>query len=387
MSKQNITEKPSLKSLFSQTNEYGHTRRKRPELQEVKSALEAGADVNESLADDTLVEYAIRRGQEELLALLLEHGADVSGEKGFRLLENLITHYRSPHFVNKNKRKKIIRILLTHGVSPNIRNKAGKTLLMLPHVDAEMAQFLIEHGADVNAQDDNGRTALSHICAYCFFNKELCKVLLDAGADTNLCDQYNRSPLMYTIIEQGDEEILDIIPFLIERGADPTIRDIYGFSLSHYAQHYSASAEVRRYLNQLLHKPADDGIIEQNSPKDGEFDEKKDDDGKNLLHILMSDRPWTSTFPHHKRVQYCTELVRRLCMSGIDVNERDGSGSTPLMYAAETSGTWCSEKFILILLEYGADPTIRDANGFTALNYAQFDNASPEVLKLLTPKE
>lgn len=28
-----------------------------------------------------------------------------------------------------------------------------------------------------------------------------------------------------------------------------------------------------------------------------------------------------------------------------------------------------------------------DANGFTASNYAQFSDASPEVLELLTPKQ
>ena len=37
--------------------------------------------------------------------------------------------------------------------------------------------------------------------------------------------------------------------------------------------------------------------------------------------------------------------------------------------------------------ETGAGLSQRDANGFTALNYAQFSDASPEVMKLLTPKQ
>ena len=265
--------------------------------------------------------------------------------------------------------------------------KPSQLSLITREATCREIKVALDAGADVNERDNDGRTAISLICSSCFFDKELCKLLLNAGADVNLCDRYNRSPLMYIIEDQGDEEMLDIISFLIEMGADPTIRDIYGFSLSHYALHYSASAEVRRYLNQLLHKPADDGIMEQRSHEAGEVNEEEDGNGGNLLHILMSDRPWPSTFPYNKRIQYSTELVRRLCMTGIDVNERDRRGSTPLMYAAETSGTWCSERFIPILLEYGADPTIRDANGFTALNYAQFDDASSEVLELLTPKE
>lgn len=382
----NADNRPTLKSLFIQTNEDGEIERKVPSVDELKAALEAGADVNESI--QWVVTHVVMEGQAELLQLLLEYGANVSGEVGFRLLEMTFSRYRLSVSPDKKAAfKEIIRILISNGVSPNVRNKHQETLLMTSADDSEKMVFLIECGADVNAQDITGRTALSYICSR--YNRisrkrKLITLLLDAGADANLCDHINRSPLMYAVQNFDKEDLLYILQCLIERGADPAIRDIYGFSLSDYARFYMVSPKVQRYINQLLHESAEDDISEQSSQSDEELEEDKDCDGGNLLHKFLSDHTWQGIFQRKVRDEYCAELIRRLCMTGINVNERDNKGRTPLMYAAET---WRSERFIPILLEYGADPTIRDANGFTALNYAQFNNATSEVQKLLTPKE
>ena len=383
----NADNRPSLKSLFTQTNEDGEIERKVPSVDELKAALEAGADVNESI--QWVVSHVVMEGQAELLQLLLEYGANVSGEVGFRLLEMAFLSYRRPFSPDKKAAfKEIIRILISNGVSPNVRNKHLETLLMTSADDLEKMVFLIECGADVNAQDITGRTALSYICSR--YNRisrkrKLITLLLDAGADANLCDHINRSPLMYAVQNFDKEYLLYILQCLIERGADPAIRDIYGFSLSDYARFYMVSPKVQRYINQLLHEPAEDDILERSSQSDEELEEDKDCDGGNLLHKLFSDRSWTDIFRLKVRDEYRVELVRRLCTTGLDVNERDNKGCTPLMYATEHKRR--SEAYVSLLLEYGADPTIRDANGFTALNYAQFNNATPEVQKLLTPKE
>ena len=383
----NADNRPSLKNLFIQRNEDGEVERKIPSVDELKAALEAGADVNESI--QKIVEIVVMGGQAEQLQLLLEYGANVSGEGGFRLLEMAFTRYPWPFSPDKKAAfKEIVRILISNGVSPNVRNKHLQTLLMTSADDLEKTVFLIECGADVNAQDIAGRTALSYVCSR--YNRisrkrKLVALLQDAGADINLCDHRHRSPLMYAVNLGGDTLLLNTLQYLIERGADPTICDIYGFSLSDYARFYMASPKVQRYINQLLHKPADNDIIEQSPQSDEELNEDEDYDGGNLLHKLFSDSSWTDIFRRKMRDEYSVELVRRLCMTGLDVNERDNKGCTPLMYAAKHKRS--SEAYVSLLLEYGADPSIRDANGFTALNYAQFADASPEVLELLTPKE
>ena len=379
--------RPSLKNLFTQTDKDGEF--KLPSIDEVKAALEAGADVNEYVHGCEPATYlAVKHGNMELLRLLVEHKADMSGETGFKLMRRAFSGYLWSH--KRQVYDDIIRFLFTHGIDPNIRDDSHHTLLMTPEAnEVEITQLLIEYGADVNARTMSGSTALIHAARFYGYRqyktrRKLFSLLLDAGADVNSCSYRGRSALMCATIDLDEEDLMDALQYLIERGADPTICDIYGFSLSDYARFYMASPKVQRYINQLLHEPAEDDILEQSSQSDEEINVDEDYDGGNLLHKFLSDRTWQGIFQLKVRDDYCAELIRRLCMTGLDVNERDNKGRTPLMYAADT---WCSERFIPILLEYGADPTMRDANGFTALNYAQFDDASPEVQELLTPKD
>ena len=94
----------------------------------------------------------------------------------------------------------------------------------------------------------------------------------------------------------------------------------------------------------------------------------------------------TKRFEKSRRI--VTEALRQHANAdpeaGADGEEPDEKGRTPLMLAMQSDLAF---PLTTLLIKHGADPTIRDANGFTAQNYAQFDNASPEVLKLLTTKE
>jgi ankyrin repeat protein len=56
----------------------------------------------------------------------------------------------------------------------------------------EIARMLIDAGADVNIQDENGLTPL-HWCAYKNL-PEILRMLLDAGADVNIQDEKGKRP-------------------------------------------------------------------------------------------------------------------------------------------------------------------------------------------------
>jgi hypothetical protein len=76
----------------------------------------------------------------------------------------------------------------------------------------EIAQNLIQNGADVNEQDDDGRTPLFHM-----INTPLIKLLIENGADVNAKDNYNCTPLDYYIYE-------DAIKLLINHNAIGNIK-------------------------------------------------------------------------------------------------------------------------------------------------------------------
>ena len=76
-------------------------------------------------------------------------------------------------------------------------------------VDCEFSiktlKYLIDHGCDVNAQEENGRTALHY--ALDLENKEMIKSLIELGADVNIKDNEGSSVKK----EMGDEELNHLI--------------------------------------------------------------------------------------------------------------------------------------------------------------------------------
>jgi ankyrin repeat protein len=76
--------------------------------------------------------------------------------------------------------------------NPNELNDSHETPLMLAD-QFTMAKFLIEHGADVNAIDRFGRSALSHAS-----DPFMVKLLINEGADLNVIDIDDYSILEYT---------------------------------------------------------------------------------------------------------------------------------------------------------------------------------------------
>lgn len=65
------------------------------------------------------------------------------------------------------------------------------------------------------------------------------------------------------------------------------------------------------------------------------------------------------------------EICRYLVSQGIDVNYRANDGKTPLMYVSEAYMTSFDRRheFLKVLLDAGADPTLKDKAGHTAVDY------------------
>ncbi len=86
-------------------------------------------------------------------------------------------------------------------------------------------KFFVEKGADLNAQDSDGRTALHYACSS--KDESIVTFLVNKGADVNLRDKRGKTALHYAVCEQSyrlDEmqKMESIVKFLVERGADLT---------------------------------------------------------------------------------------------------------------------------------------------------------------------
>jgi ankyrin repeat protein len=77
----------------------------------------------------------------------------------------------------------IIRLLVDHGAQVNASNRFGATALMCAVSRTENVRALLERGADVKARTSNGGTAL--VAATRYGNVNAMKILLAAGADTS----------------------------------------------------------------------------------------------------------------------------------------------------------------------------------------------------------
>jgi ankyrin repeat protein len=91
----------------------------------------------------------------------------------------LIACLRAYHYKDKDvNRKEIVRMLLDAGSDPNIADNKGMAPLIANSRDLEIAQMLIAHGANVNAQAKDGFTPLLNAETI-----ELTRLLLEHGAD------------------------------------------------------------------------------------------------------------------------------------------------------------------------------------------------------------
>lgn len=72
--------------------------------------------------------------------------------------------------------------------------------------------------------------------------------------------------------------------------------------------------------------------------------------------------------------------VQRAIEEGVDVNARDKSGATLLMWAAAYNG---NPEVLKVLLEAGAEVDARSSEGMTPLMYAAMLNQNPEIIRVL----
>ncbi|WYZ35989.1 hypothetical protein EsH8_X_000636 [Colletotrichum jinshuiense] len=208
----------------------------------------------------------------------------------------------------------------------------------------EVAQMLLEVGANVNITGHRGQTPL--YTAAKIGHLEVVKLLLDRGADITVTNNYGWTPIN-TAANNGH---LEVVKLLLNKGADITVADDDGWTPLQAAAD-SGHLEV---VKLLLNKGADITVA--------------DDDGWTPLHAAADSGH--------------LEVVKLLLNKGAGITVTDDDGWTPLNAAASKGHL----EVVKLLLDKGADITVTNNYGLAPLNTAA-SNGHHEVVKLLLDKE
>lgn len=168
----------------------------------------------------TLLHVATRRDQREVMRALLDGAADVDDRT---LHGETALHWAC---ASGTSGVETIRILISRGAHVNARARDGSTPLHCASLvnNTRNASVLLEHGADVNARDASGDTALHYACAHSHFH--FAKLLVESGADVNARDADGATASHLAADCDGYlAERADLVIFLLEHGADGTLRN------------------------------------------------------------------------------------------------------------------------------------------------------------------
>lgn len=141
----------------------------------MQALLEEGADVNMTRGV-TPLHVAVEKGNLEMTALLLDHGADLD-RRDFRNRTPLLIAIHEEH-------TEVAERLAEAGADPNVARDDGSTVLMeaIEHQHPTLAAWALEQGADPNARRDHAEaTALME--AVSENDPALIELLLAHGAD------------------------------------------------------------------------------------------------------------------------------------------------------------------------------------------------------------
>jgi ankyrin repeat protein len=226
-----------------------------------------------------------------------------------------------------NRHFQVAELLHQHGAVLPIGHE-GRTLLHSASGDGlvDVTQWLLNIGADANAQEDGHRTPLHFAAAK--GHLEIFRILLERGGDINAAaGEDNRTPLHEA--SQGGH--IDVVRLLIQNGADARtdFQNLFLLASS------SRSVDTIQFFFQL--------VADVNARYESH---------QTLLHLVSS--------------EWGDEAAKLLIEHGADVHARDQSQSTPLHLTSSEGDTETAK----LLIKHGADVNSRDQSQSTSLHVA-----------------
>ena len=335
----------------------------------VKSLLAREAEVNakESWRGQTALMWAVAEKHAEVVRVLTEHGADVRASTKVRtdIHDRRLGGFTPLLFAARVGDLESARILLAAGADVNEATpEVGNTLVVASAShQAELAIFLLEKGADPNAADEYGITALHHA--------------VQKGIA-------NLSAIEYTHALLPPPNLPELVKALLAHGADPNARIKKGYTMSVAPYRHTSPESIVGATPFFLAAAAGDAHIMGLLVAGG---------ADPLLEAGELMRPLMVAGGMTRLVDFLPgeesshlEAVKLAVELGADVNEATEGGETALHAAASTG----ADTIVEFLVDKGAKVNVKDKLGRTPWSraagfYPSFGSASAGRLVVIRP--
>ena len=306
--------------------------------------------------------FASEKGNYELLNYLIDKGADINAATPNKTNVLMLSAYGG--------NLDVVKRLLDLGLDINERNDYGAAVITYAayrgHLD--IVEYLIEQGADYHIFSHSGESPLSWAIVARRF--EVADFLLEKGMDINMVNERGQTPIFAAY-----KSFPESVEYMINKGANVTIADSTGLTPIHQASRLGRPETVQL----LIEAGADVNAVTTRNETPLHYAALRED--TEVMKLLLDAKAdidcnqcetdactWFEGSPiilaaKEGNYNICELLVDR----GVDVNQADDRyGRTALHWSSiKGFGDVAS-----VMIAGGADCSIKDKDGYTAIDYA-----------------
>lgn len=378
-------------------------------IEEIKNLINKKLDPNSKINEfgETLLMWACRNSQKELVEFLLSKGAnlDIKDSDG----ETVLSY-------SENK-PEILKLLVSNGLNPNSKDSDGQPILntSIRNSDTDLVRLLLEKGANVKYNPEEEYYSPMYAAIYSE-NKDIIKMLIEAGIDINQKIEFETEYDYYLvpIIQWAvDKKYNDIVKLLLEKGSTFENDDfsiVYGLIRNKDFDNFKLMIEKGLKLNEVREEtdklPILNWAIKNNYDDIALLAINKGADfnfgvvGLKPINLLLENKKIelikaivekgfdineylyegnNLTLLSWSVVNKNLELASFLVDKKVDTNKLLPNGMTALMIAAQNNDI----EMVKILLKGGADMKLKNSSGKTAIDLT----TSESIKELLNPNK
>jgi ankyrin repeat protein len=256
-------------------------------------------------------------------------------------------------FANHLKSDQMLKVLIQYNIDFNYKSSNGRTVLqdIVLNGDVSLAKKILPYIKNKFSLDNYGKNILFD--ALSSGNKDMIDLVYSLpDLDINI-QAKNKDSLLH-FVKDGH---LDIVEFLLTKGVSPTLQDSDDkniiFYLSQRMENTVVVSEISKISKLIdLALRAEDAIAQKNQ------------NGETLLLGFLKNLH--KPLGEYNQKKMLSQLIETFIKSGVNIDEQDNEGNTPLLVAVEKNDL----ETVQLLVNNGADINLKNKEGSTPLSIA-----------------